>query len=157
MSQDFLDITSCVYKYSYGIDTRDWELYRSIFVEQIRVDFSSYNGVEPSTIKADDWVSNLQPLFMGLDSSQHQMSNPLVEIDGDKARCRMYVQAEHFFQTSSGDPDYALGGHYDNTLIKTDKNWLINSVTLNVFWNRGNPDIMNKARKKGTEILKRDR
>lgn len=153
MTQDYIDIVSTVYKYAYGIDTRDWALYRSIFTDRITTDFSSYNGNPAGEMAADDWVKGLTILFTGLDASQHQMSNPLVDIDGDNARCRMYVQAEHFFQNSLGNPDFALGGYYDDQLERTADGWKINSVTLNVLWNRGNRDIMRLAAEKGAEIL----
>jgi len=147
------EITRRVYEYAYGIDTRDWELYRSIFTEDIRVDFESYNGNPPSVMRADDWVSNVQVLFTGLHATQHSMSNPLVDIDGDNARCRMYMQAEHFFITDQGDNDYVLGGYYDDQLANTDTGWRIEAVTLNVLWHRGNRHIMELAVARGAQQL----
>lgn len=142
---DFHAITSQVYRYAYGIDTRDWTLYRSIFCAQIRMDFSSYNGNPAADMSADDWVAGCKPLFEGLDATQHTMSNPLVEIQGDEARCRMYMQAEHHLLTDQGDNVYTLGGYYDDRLRKVDDEWKIAAVTLNVTWQRGNRHIMTLA------------
>jgi hypothetical protein len=41
--EDRVAVLETVYKYALGIDIRDWGLYRSIFTDEIEVDFSSYN------------------------------------------------------------------------------------------------------------------
>lgn len=140
-----------VYEYAYGIDTRDWPLYRSIFDERIDVDFSSYNGRNPSTMTADDWVAGVRPLFSGLDATQHSMSNPLVDIDGDgTARCRMYMQAAHFL-TDWPQPEFTIGGYYDDRLHRTPDGWKITAVTLTVWWRRGDETLMAEAARRGAE------
>lgn len=133
------------YEYAYGIDTRDWTLYRSIFTDEITMNFSSYSGAPESKMPADAWVANCRRLFDHLDATQHVMTNPIVEQDGATARLRMYMKAEHFLQTRTGNSDFALGGYYDDRLVKTPDGWRICAVTLNVFWNRGNRDIMRLA------------
>lgn len=153
MYEDHNQITRRVYEYAYGIDTRDWQLYRSIFADEIAMDFSSYNGNPAATMKADDWVSGVKVLFTGLHATQHSMSNPLVDIAGDTARCRMYMQAEHFFLNDQGSQDFALGGYYDDRLIRTVAGWKIEAVTLNVLWNRGNRHIMELAAQLGAQRL----
>jgi hypothetical protein len=153
MNDDFIEITRKLYEYALGIDTRDWALYRSIFCNEITTDFSSFDGNKPATLAADDWVAAVSVLFTGLDATQHVMTNPVIEIDGHRARCRMYMQAEHFLQNSSGAPDFTIGGYYDNQLVKGDWGWLIETVTLTVFWSRGNRHIMSLAREIGAAKL----
>lgn len=153
MADDFREITSRVYEYAYGIDLRDWVLYRSIFADEVTVDFSSYNrGGGPRTLSADDWVAGLVPLFTGLDASQHSMSNPLVDVAGDEARCRMYMQAAHFL-FDDPEPEFTIGGYYDDRLVRTDAGWRVTAVTLTVWWRRGNEAIMPVARERGTATL----
>jgi len=153
MFEDHSTIVRRVYEYAYGIDTRDWALYRSIFVSEIDMDFSSYNGAPASRMRADDWVAGCRLLFTNLDATQHSMSNPLVDIDGDRARCRMYMQAEHFLHNTQGDAGFALGGYYDDRLIRTAEGWRIAAVTLNVLWSRGNRHIMELAHARGAAAL----
>jgi hypothetical protein len=150
------EIISRLYEYAYGIDLRDFELYRSIFCEQVRIDFSSYEGRGgPRTTTADHWVAQVQPLFVGLDATQHTMSNPLVDVDGDRARCRMYMQAAHFLW-SAPEPEFTIGGYYDDTLLRTADGWRIDGVTLTVWWRRGDAAIMTAARELGRRRLDRD-
>ena len=149
-TNDREQIVRRVYEYAWGIDTRDWHLYRSIFANTVHIDFTSYNPASTAAaMAADDWVANLIPLFSGLDATQHTMTNPLVDIDGDRARCRMYMQAVHMF-TDDPDPEFTIGGHYDDQLVRTPDGWRIDAVTLTVTWRRGNPDIMRRARERST-------
>ena len=146
--EDFNDITRRRYEYAQGIDTRDFALLRSIFTDEITMDFFDYSGLPAMTLSADDWVTNVRELMTGLDSSQHVMTNPIVDVDGDNATCRMYMKAEHFLQNPQGASDYTIGGYYIDQLVRLDNRWTIQAVTLKLFWQRGNRNIMNLARKK---------
>lgn len=159
MSDERIDVAETVYRFAYGIDRRDWDAYRSILVAppaEIDFDYSSYHGRPPARMDADAWVANITPLFSGLDATQHSMTNPLVEIDGDTARCRVSMQAAHFLrrddlesETGSADPEFTIGGAYDDRLVRVDGHWRIDQVTLSVWWRRGNEAIMELARSRG--------
>ena len=151
-----LDVTRTVYEFAYGIDLRDWDLYRSVFAGgDVHLDYSSYHGRPATTMTADEWVAAVRPLFTGLDATQHSMTNPIVDLsaDGRRARCRMYMQAAHFLDHDGGDPEFTIGGYYDDTLRRVDdprRAWRIDGVTLTVWWRRGNADVMRIARERGT-------
>ena len=154
-----IDIAQTVYGFAYGIDGRDWATYRELFVAppaDIEFDYESYNGRPASRMTVDDWVAAVTPLFAGLDATQHSMSNPIVEVDDDgaAARCRVYMQAAHFLwrhdleqATGSPDPEFTIGGYYDDHLVLDDEGaWRIDAVKLTVWWRRGNEAIMRLAR-----------
>lgn len=147
-SDDWTSITRTVYEFALGIDSRDWALYRRAFADgTLDFDYSSYHGRPPVQMTADEWVESVTPLFTGLDATQHSMSNPIVDVGDDTARCRMYMQAAHFLD----DVEFTIGGYYDDTLRRreADHRWVIDSVTLTVWWRRGDPDIMRRARERG--------
>ena len=149
--EDFTEITRRRYEYALGIDTCDFDLLRSVFTEYITMDFEDYSGEPSSMFKANDWVAGCKILFSGLDSTQHVMSNPIVDLDVGTAKCRMYMKAEHFLQNDQGSPEFSLGGYYVDQLEKVNGKWLINAVTLKIFWNRGNRHIMSLASAIGAE------
>ncbi len=151
--EDFTAITRRRYEYALGIDTHDFELLRSIFTDEITMDFEDYSGQPAAKMKADDWVAGVKVLFTGLDSTQHVMSNPVVDIDGDAAQCRMYMKAEHFLQNDQGDQSFVLGGYYTDQLVRSNDTWLISAVRLQIFWNRGNRHIMQLGAERGANIL----
>ena len=100
-SDDKLMIAETIYLYAIGIDTKDFDLYRSIFADHVEIDFSSYEGSsvpEPDFLTGDQWVNRIKPLFTGLAATQHSMTNPVIALDGDTASCRMYMQAHHVFE-----------------------------------------------------------
>ena len=142
---DYNQIVNRRYDYALGIDTRDFDLLRSIFTENITMDFEDYSGQPVATMKADDWVAGCKVLFTGLDATQHVMTNPRVDIQGDRATLKMYMKAEHFLMNDQGNADFALGGYYTDELIRDNGEWLISAVTLKLFWNRGNRHIMTQA------------
>ncbi len=145
MSAERDAIVETVHHYALGIDTLDWALYRSILAERLEIDFSAWNGEPARTMDADDWVARLAAFFPGLDASQHLMGNAVVDVEGDAARCRMYVVAEHFLEGRS----FALGGFYLDRLIRAPgegvRGWLLEAVTLRVLWTRGERAVMAEA------------
>lgn len=155
-TEDKLAVAETVYRYATGIDTRDFVLYRSIFAPEVAIDFSSYSGREPATMTADQWVAGLRPLFTGLDATQHSMTNPIAEVDGDDARCRMYMQAHHVLLPDDPTSFFTIGGYYDDTLTRSahgPAGWLITGVTLTVLWRHGDPEIMVAAASAGQAVV----
>lgn len=141
-------IVETVYRYATGIDRRDWDLYRSVFADEVTMDFSSWNGRPAVTMPADEWVAGVVPLFEGLDATQHVLTQPTVEIDGDRATCTVYMSAEHFLWNDRGDDWHSLGGWYTDTLVRTADGWRIDGVTLTVLWNKGNRGVLHLARER---------
>jgi hypothetical protein len=155
-ADDKLAVSETVYRYAVGIDTKDFELYRSIFADEVAVDFSSYSGAPGSTMTADQWVAGLRPLFTGLAATQHSMTNPLPVVDGDTATCRMYMQAHHVYEPDVADSWFTIGGYYDDVLVRSARGpagWLLTGVTLTVLWRMGDPAIMVAARAAGQAAL----
>jgi 3-phenylpropionate/cinnamic acid dioxygenase small subunit len=150
-----IDVAETVYAYATGIDTRDWTLYRSIFTDDVEIDFSSWDGSPARRMRADDWVAGVQPLFHGLDATQHSMSNPRVTIDGDRATCVLYMQAAHFLRNDEGDAEFTIGGYYTDQLVRTPAGWRVCGVKLTVTWSRGNKHIMALAVQRGRRTSSR--
>jgi hypothetical protein len=152
-------IAETIYLYAMGIDTKDFDLYRSIFADQVEIDFSSYEGSsvpEPNSLTGDEWVNRVKPLFTGLAATQHSMTNPIVTLDGDFAHCRMYMQAHHVFEPEKEDSWFTIGGYYDDSLardIESPSGWKLTGVKLTVLWRKGQESIMQLARSEGHRLL----
>jgi hypothetical protein len=152
-TEDRLNVAETVYRYAYGVDLRDFALYRSIFAERVAFDFTSYHGGEATVMTADEWVAGVRQLFTGLAATQHSMTNPITSIDGDTAACRMYVRAHHVYDADDPASWYTIGGYYDDTLVRSADGpvgWLLTGVTLTVLWRRGDPRIMSLAAADGS-------
>jgi len=158
--QDRAAISDVVYAYATSLDRRDWALYRSIFLDEIEMDFTSV-GIRAGGYRADDWVRDARTLFAGFTATQHTSTNHVHDIPGDAATCVSNMQAEHFVAREPGAPPAApdaerwtIGGYYVNELVRTEAGWKLRRVTLTVTWSRGNPEVPRIALRRGRESSK---
>ena len=54
--EDYTEITRRRYEYALGIDTRDFKLLRSIFTEDIKMDFKDYSGWQAAEFYLLGWI-----------------------------------------------------------------------------------------------------
>ena len=140
-------ISDVVYGYATGLDRRDWRLYRSIFTDEIEMDFESV-GIRAGVYAADKWVRDAKRLFLGFAATQHTSSNHVHDVCGDEATCVSNMQAEHFVESEPGEeppPEglrWTIGGYYENSLIRSAEGWQLCRVKLNVTWSQGNPRFL---------------
>lgn len=148
-------ISDVVHAYATGLDRRDWKLYRSIFTDELEMDFESA-GIRPGVYAADDWVRDARHLFAGFAATQHTSSNHVHDIRGDEASCVSSMQAEHFVTPEPGDASgadrWTIGGYYTNELVRTEAGWKLCRITLTVTWSRGNPEVPRIALRRGRAI-----
>lgn len=145
-------ISDILHAYATGLDTRNWPLYRSIFLDEVDMDFSSV-GLGKGRRKADEWVEEARVLFAGFDATQHLSANHVHDIRGDEATCTSYMRAEHFVINAEGENYYTMGGYYTNQLVRTAAGWKLSGITLTVNWNRGNRHVLRLAQRRGRERL----
>jgi hypothetical protein len=96
---DRAKITDHVLRYATGIDRHDWTLYRSIFADQLTVDFSSWSGEPAASMNADAWVAGVRATLEPFDATQHVLTNFVIEVDGIEASCTCYMAAHHHLVT----------------------------------------------------------
>jgi hypothetical protein len=143
--KDKADIQETILKYATGIDTRNWALYRSIFADELFMDFSSYSGQPGSAMTGDEWAATVQQMLPGFDATQHVFTNFVVDVNGDEATATVYMKAEHFIANKLGDNSHTLGGFYVHKMQRHGADWKIHATTLNVTWSRGNRDVYRLA------------
>jgi 3-phenylpropionate/cinnamic acid dioxygenase small subunit len=139
---DQLAVCATLYRFAEGLDLRDWPLYRSVFTDEIEVDYSSYRPGSAGLMRADDWVARGRSRLEPLHATQHSLSNPRVSVDGDSAVCLMYVEAMHVVMRDGVPASYLLGGRYVDRLVRAGDSWKIAAVTLQVRWSLGDPSIV---------------
>lgn len=76
-------------EYAYAIDTRDWELFRTLFADDVRADYphNSYNGLE-------EWLTSFIPLHDTFGWTRHEMTNHIAGRDGNGvwAACYGFIE-----------------------------------------------------------------
>ena len=82
---DELEIAALLTTYARAVDTKDWELYRSVFTDDAFIDYSA----EVIVGSLDEVVDFFRGDFSALVSmSMHYITNIETDIDGDTARVR---------------------------------------------------------------------
>ena len=79
------------------------------------------------------------------ENTQHQISNTLIEIDGDSAKVETYVTAHHYLV---GDPDMEMTylGRYLDRMGKRDGVWKIDFRKIVMTWHQNAPGSKDEER-----------
>jgi hypothetical protein len=143
MLLDRMEISNTVIRYATAVDTRDWNLYRSCFTDEIELDFP---GWAVGTHKADEWVEMVRQMLGGFTATQHLSSNHAITLSGDEATCVSYMQGQHYLPNDTGDSALTIGGYYTNDLVRTKDGWKISACRLTVTWYAGNRYVFQLAK-----------
>jgi 3-phenylpropionate/cinnamic acid dioxygenase small subunit len=116
---DKLEVHELLARYARGLDTRDWELWKSVFVPTAHIDYRSAGGIEGTR---DDVAAWLQKSFEGLMQwSQHLITNIEVDIVGDKGEAQALFYNPLQF---NGLAEVTFcGGSYHHSIVRTDDGW----------------------------------
>lgn len=147
------EITKLMARFARGIDLRDWDMYRSVFTDEIDIDYTSYRPGNGGRFLADDWVQRGRMLFPGMTASQHFLSNLDITVDGDSGTVISYVRAEHVLPNTAGGAMFTIGGYYTDSVVRVDGEWKICKKQLTVLWNAGNPQVLSMARERAAALL----
>ena len=140
-----LEITDVLYRYATALDTRDWGLLGEVFAPDAVYTIGVHGEfVGPSAIGA-----KIASLIGGYESTQHLITNPVIDIDGDRARASCYLHAQHYLPDQrTGGNTYEMGGTYRDELVRTPDGWRIARRVLDVAWRDGNAAISAEAQKR---------
>lgn len=114
-------ITEILYLYARGWDRLDEETLRACFWPDSMHEHSAYQG------RSMDFISKNFPYIATIASTMHRISNPIVEIDGDRATSECCFASHHRREAAdgSGEEDYFLWGRYLDRFERRDGEWRI--------------------------------
>jgi SnoaL-like domain len=120
---DQLEIRALMDRYGMAVDRRDWDLYRSVFTPDARIDYADSGGPADELERIVEWLAEVLVPFAGL---QHNMTNHVAEIEASTARACTYFVAFHAVQDGSGGEGvFTMGGFYQDRLARSDAGWRI--------------------------------
>jgi hypothetical protein len=151
---DEREIERVALDYVAAIDQRDYALLRSVLSDEVSIRFRPegadvhFTGLpEGLVLSAESYVERNRILFVGFAGTHHQLTNLRIDVQGDAARARAYLQATHFLP---GERDeYSFGAFYDNTLTRTRQGWKFTRIDLTVTWERGDHTMIERSRAVG--------
>lgn len=136
-ADDLRAIVDLTIEYCWAIDERDWDTLRQVFVPDATAELG--NGTEQGV---DAIIGRISGVLSVLDRSQHIVANHRVRLDGDRATCRCYLQAQHVRKAAAAGRNYVVAGRYEDDLVRTPDGWRIAHRRLVVMWTDGNPGVI---------------
>jgi ketosteroid isomerase-like protein len=131
--QAIVDVT---HAYCWALDTRDWDALDDVFTpDAVAALTDPQHGID--AIKA-----RVAAALGPLDESQHLVATHQVVVDGDRATCRCYIQAQHVKRGTPGGDNFIFAGRYEDELVRTPAGWRIERRALIHMWTDGNPAVL---------------
>lgn len=131
---DDAEIARLLYRYARAVDTKDWELYRSVFSDDAYIDYSSAGAIAGSRDEVVDWFA---ANFGVIPWSMHYITNIESHITGDTATVRAMfynpMQLPGIAEMS------ACGGYYQHELVRTSDGWRSRHLREENVWFVGAP------------------
>jgi 3-phenylpropionate/cinnamic acid dioxygenase small subunit len=124
---DRLRIHDLLVTYATAVDTRDWELIKTVFTEDAVLDYSVFGGPRGSVEEAVGWISKA---LARVTMTQHLITNVLIQLGSDTAEVSSAV-----LNPLGSDTSVALvGGYYRDKLERTADGWRIAERTAEFAW-----------------------
>lgn len=151
---DESELRDLIHRYAFGLDDRDWTLWRSVFADEVVIDMSDYRPEPPPSLAtAEQVVRSAQTLFAGFEATQHFIGTQRYEITGDVAVITAHMRAEHWLTTGRGDDRYTMYGTYTDDCVRTAEGWKLTRVKLRLLREEGNRQVMRSALERGRATL----
>jgi len=133
-------ISDVVNAYATAVDSRDWDLFRSLFTERLFLDFRSFHPSLYRELSVDELVG-MTRLIAGFDATQHLSANHVHRLAGDRATCISYVHAGHFLKRDGQDHACFLYGYYTYELARGSEGWKIDRYGLQITAQHGDSRV----------------
>jgi len=120
---DRIRINDLLIRYTRAIDTKDWNLLDSCFIQDADVDYTASGGVAGKYPEVRAWLAKALAPFP---ITAHYITNSMVDLRGDRASARTLVLNPMFFANPDGSlHDFTVGATYVDELVWTDAGWRI--------------------------------
>jgi 3-phenylpropionate/cinnamic acid dioxygenase small subunit len=137
----YVAIVALLNRYATAVDTRDWDLLASCFTEDATAELPLTGHHRGNRTIA----ATLRQLLGGLDSTQHIISNHVIEFVDGEVRTTCYFQAQHYVRGAAGGSTFTSGGRYRDRLVEANGEWRIRHRTIERMWTDGNSSLLPPA------------
>lgn len=130
---DQLAIQKVLATYCRAVDRCDHDLLKSVYWPDATDNHGVFNG------NALEFAAFIIPLLREMGQTMHQISNVLIDLDGDQARVETYVCAHHLIPSEQGAKDMIFLGRYLDRFERREGEWRIAYRLVIMDWNRNHP------------------
>lgn len=138
MDIDRQSIANQLARFARILDSRDWAAVGEVFSEDVTFNYG--DGREQAGIAA--MRAQFREFLGGCGPSQHLLGSIAIELDGDTALSRAYVQARHQGRGDKADRIFDTHGDYVDRWARTAASWRI--VRREAHWSMhiGDPSVL---------------
>ena len=143
---DRIEIEDFFSRYARAVDTRDWDLYRTLFTEDAHIDYSSSGG---SVGNLDETVSFLSKALDMFEMSQHLITN-IELLHREENEAHVLALFNNPMRLKGGNV-WFVGGRYKHEMIKSTSGWRSKKLIEETLWFDRSPfgdPIKNNAEEK---------
>ncbi|MGY4906924.1 nuclear transport factor 2 family protein [Streptomyces sp. 900116325] len=150
---DGFDVLNVVGEYFQLCDVRDWDGMRSLWTDLVTVD---YGGVFPldGHVEADTLKRTMAEVIDPIPLTQHMVTSPVVDVDGDTATVKFHLEALHHHPGLGDDErstDWTLYARSVIGLQRTPRGWKVSSEKLSIVHQTGNKGFVADLLRLATE------
>ncbi len=131
-------IKEVIYRYSHGIDRRDWQVLGEVFWPDSRLEYGLYND------SGAGFAAVIEQVYgeLKVDVTQHFIGNCILRVAGERAIGETYVQAFHRMPRASDGvhEDVIMGARYLDRFECRGGEWRISERKVVFDWIRVHPD-----------------
>jgi len=123
---DLEEIKRVKYRYMRTLDTRDWDEYADTMTEDVIGDYGSSLGETHSFTDRDSLVEYMRTSLPPTTITEHRVTHPEIDIDGDEATATWYLQDKVIVP----EFDFMLigAGFYHDRYRRTPDGWKISAT-----------------------------
>lgn len=125
---DRIEIDDLITRYATAVDSRNWELFRTCFVADATIDYTTAGGASGSL---DDIAAWLEQTLVAFELSVHYVTNREVAVDGDGATGWLAYYNPNVLADGSL---LMSGGHYRDRYVRTADGWKFASRATEGNW-----------------------
>jgi ketosteroid isomerase-like protein len=142
---DRIEIDDLLTRYATAVDTKDWELYQTVFTADAVIDYTSSGGIRGGLAEVTKWLAESLAMFS---MSQHLVTNRDVRVTGDTATSHSYLYNAMGRTKRDGTLDLMfVGGGYRDKLRRTNDGWRIIERVQDTAWFSSSPGAAGPPRR----------
>jgi hypothetical protein len=147
---DVVEVSQIVNRWFTAADAGDFDTYRDLLAEEVRVDFGGINDTggdseADGVTTRNELTASAKRVVGPVALTQHMITNIVADIDGDEARVTFYEAALHVHPELGEDPkvnSWTLFGRGEHGLRRLADGWRIVYTRLTPTHHTGNANLL---------------
>jgi hypothetical protein len=130
---DKTEINELLTRYAWAVDSKNWELLKTVFTPDAHIDDSSASSAGDAAVGSRDEVVGWLERSLGpVPMTQHFITNVDIDLAGDRAKVRAMFYNP--MQLPGMDEMSYCGGYYHHDMVRTPEGWRSERLIEESLW-----------------------